>query len=173
MLDNYIYISNYIMGTLKKLILEQNKIIERTSYYGIDCYSKDDKRNDELNELIRPLRRKILKYIGDKGIKDLPMSDRGKLIELLNSGKMTTEKEVDKEFKKLGGKSESESEEEKPLTKAQKTALIKRIPDWTYTEKQIIKIVDAIREGVITRFSGFPTKSGVKVDVEFVKKSDI
>ena len=63
----------------------------------------------------------------------------------------------------------------KSLTITQKNTLIKKIPDLTYTDKQILKIVGYIKNGDITTVSDFPepTKGGIKISLDFKNKSEV
>jgi len=146
------------MTTLKKLILEDIKLGKKANIQG--GLSDDDQvRSDELILLIRPLKSKIIKYMGSKGIKELPLSDREKLIKLLNEGKMTTEQEVDKEMDTKKGKRIEFSEKgdivPKGFTPAEKK-IVRLIDTDIYSEDEIINIMKGIVQGKFKKRSDFP-----------------
>lgn len=152
------------MATLKKLILEKNKLIDKKK---IEQYLDDSEteRYAKILLLIKPLQIKLMNYITSKGIKNLSNDNKKILLKYYDEGKMTTEKEVDTEFKKF---------EETPTTKAKKSIILEngsvkpvgftpaekkivRLIDVDiYSEDEIINIMKGIVQGKFKKLSDFP-----------------
>jgi len=129
----------------KKTALE--KIIKSfNEYKNINLKAKEPELKPELEILTKPQKHALIKKIPEVIAK-----------------------------KKVGRPAKAKKPELEILTKPQKNALIKKIPDLKYTDNQILKIVNNVKNNKIKTVSGFPkqTKGGIKVSLDFKNKSEV
>ena len=155
---------------VKLTLKEKNEYIEQQmKKYDEDDLPSDIKKNvkkyvKELNDNTDKLEEILINFFIDKTITE-KMYD--KILKLIWGHEIFSLDEIP-ELKKADSKSDKENK--KPLTVTQQNNLIRKIPDYVFTEAEILKIVEHIRNGTMTKVSQMPnpTKKEPKVPLNAV-----
>lgn len=147
--------NEYIMKQMDKYEIGElpEKNAKKCRKYGDELEKNRRKEEDDLYDLLE-----------NNKIND---SQYDEYITQLRRNKIFSLDEIP-ELKKVDSKSEKENK--KPLTKTQQNNLIRKIPDNKFTEAEIHKIIEHIRNGSMTSVSQMPnpTKKQPKVPLSDV-----
>ena len=157
-----------LIDKLKKISKKNEKYDDKRQWDKKDI-EKYDKIGEELIEHKYKLNTDFSK-IYRKDLKPNNKMTRERFIEIkdmIADDKIFSLDEIP-ELKKA--ESESDKENKKPLTVTQQNNLIRKIPDDMFTREEILKIVEHIRNGTMTKASQMPnpTKKEPKVPLDAV-----